>query len=169
MSGPGFLSPQVSRRRGHPSHHMHVHRLVWPEAIVGELSSPSREETQTHEGQVETVPHVEERLVQTGRSRNHLGKQTGRVGGRSTLLSAELLGPMGHRLSHFSTHLWSSLFPHLLPARHPEWLHFGRSHVKSNQPGAETLIREWLASPRNSSRPPCPQPQERPHPVLALR
>lgn len=81
MSRPGFLSPQVSRRRGHPSHHMHVHRLVWPEATVGELSSPSREETQTHEGQVETVPHVEERLVQTGRSRNHLGKQTGRVGG----------------------------------------------------------------------------------------
>lgn len=81
MSGPGFLSPQVSRRRGHPSHHMHLHRLVWPEATVGELSSPSREETQTHEGQVETVPHVEERLVQTGRSRNHLGKQTGRVGG----------------------------------------------------------------------------------------
>lgn len=146
-----------------------MHRAVWPEATVGQHSSPSREETQTHEGQVETVSHVEEPLVQTGAEAGITwGNRRGGSGAEHPPLGPASGSGVPVGCSFLSTRVGSSLFPHLLPARHPEWLHFGRSHVKSNQPETETLIREWLTSPRNTAEPPCAQPQERPHLVLAL-
>lgn len=90
----------------------HMHRAVWPEATVGQHSSPSREETQTHEGQVETVSHVEEPLVQTGAEAGITwGNRWGGSGAEHPPLGPAS-GSSGPSAVAFYPHVWGAASSH---------------------------------------------------------
>ena len=60
----GFVLSLVSRKDCHPRPSPCAkHKVIQTKATEGWQSSPCREETQTHEGQVETAPHVGELQV----------------------------------------------------------------------------------------------------------
>lgn len=86
------LPPHVCVRR---------HKAVQAKATVGKRGSPSSEETQTHEGQVQTASHVGEPRVQRRRRETTWGNR--RAGGRWAAWEARLLSAHELPAAVFST------------------------------------------------------------------
>lgn len=138
-------------------------------------NSPWSEETQTHEGQVETVFHVDEALTQRGTEVEIAwGNKVGEVTPKGLTCSKPTSILWVISRSIFSECVGSSPFPHhLVIAPGPRMLSRNdfilEDHILNpTQIKADTLFREWLTSTRNAASSSWPVYLESPKTVLIL-
>lgn len=135
MNGLGFVLQLESRRTCHSSYFEHICKNNSDPGHCEAANSPWSEETQTHEGQVETIFHVDEALTQRETKVGITwGNKVGEVTQRAHLLKPSSILWV---ISIFSECMGSILFQPFSYSTYSlhaiqEWLHFEESHFKSN-------------------------------------
>lgn len=168
---------EAGRLPPHPCHPVHIHRAVQTTATVGKQSSPSSQETQIQQSQVETVSHVDELLVQRGLKQKSPGGRGRQVGGRRCnrraspqpsfpsppILSCSIFSPGGSSLSP----LLSVTAP--APCGPPQNGFILEDHIcNPTQIKSQTLFREWFTRNQKCSWPSLSLAPDCPYPLLVL-